>query len=93
MSVSPQTFPGLRSQSGSKAVLRRPNASQRSSPYSFLFHCVRARPSPCSPETEPPSSTTRSVTSSAMEAIAATPSALFVSISGRTWSTPGPAWA
>ncbi len=93
MSWSPQTVPGLSSQSGSNARFTSRNSSQTSSPYSFLFHCVRARPSPCSPETEPPYSTTRSVTASATASNWFSPAGLLVSTSGRMCMQPGPACA
>ena len=53
---------------------------------------LRARPSPCSPERDPPWAATRSATSSAMRRTAATAPGARRSMSGRTCRHPTLAW-
>jgi FAD/FMN-containing dehydrogenase len=73
---------------GSQAFLTSPKARTSSGPYIFSRNSERERPSPCSPEIEPPSSSTSPATSSAMFRIRWTPSGSDVSRAGRTCSVP-----
>ena len=63
--------PGLRIRPGSRAAFRRANAAMASGGYMRGRSSLRSRPSPCSPESDPPSRATRSATSSEMRRIAA----------------------
>ena len=53
----------------------------------------RTRPSPCSPESAPPNSSTRSATSFAIASNCSTPAAVFMLTTGRTWRQPTDACA
>src|SRR5215211_6495377 len=84
--------PGFISPSGSKRRLTSAKARRISPPYIFSINSERERPSPCSPEMDPPQLTTRSATSSAMRRIRETPSGSEVSRAGLTCRHPTLAW-
>ena len=58
-------LPGFKMPSGSKVRLISRKASYSASPKILRMNGLRTRPSPCSPDSAPPNSTTRSATSSA----------------------------
>ena len=70
------TLPGFILPSGSQIALNSRNASTSSSPNIFGSSSARDWPSPCSPESEPPSESTRSAASSRKRRQVAMPSAL-----------------
>src|SRR5215211_2502404 len=84
--------PGFIIPSGSKRRLTSAKARRISPPYIFSINSERERPSPCSPEMDPPQSTTRSATSSAMRRIRDTPLGSEVSKAGLTCRHPTLAW-
>ncbi len=61
--------PGFSRPSGSHAAFSSAKAPTSCGPYMRSRNSERDRPSPCSPESDPPSSTTRSATRSAMRRI------------------------
>ena len=80
--------PGLSSRSGSSSSLRRPKAAIVSGGYIRGSSSPRTRPSPCSPDSEPPFAATRSATPSAIRRTLATAPGRRRSISGRMCRQP-----
>ena len=80
--------PGFSRPSGSHAALSSANAPMSCGPYIRSRNSERDRPSPCSPESDPPSSMTRSATRSAMRRIRATSPGSRVSSAGRMCRQP-----
>ena len=64
---------GSSARAGSQMCFISASSARPSDPYMRPSSSERARPSPCSPETEPPRATTRSVASSTNDRYAATP--------------------
>src|SRR5438477_2938703 len=84
------TFPGFIFQSGSQIDLNSRKPSTRSSPNIFGRSSARDWPSPCSPDSEPPSESTRSAASSRKRRHFLIPSALERSKFQRAWMQPWP---
>ena len=83
-------IPGFITWRGSQMRFISASSASPSPPYIRPSSSERARPSPCSPETDPPSDTTRSVASSTNDRYAATPLSLSRSKSIRMCMQPSP---
>src|SRR5581483_4196927 len=84
------TLPGFIFQSGSQIALNSRKPSTSSSPNIFGSSSARDWPSPCSPESEPPSESTRSEASSRNRRKVRIPSRVTRSQFQRAWMQPWP---
>ena len=86
-------LPGLNTPSGSNVRFTVRNALYNVVPNIFSVNAPRTRPSPCSPESAPPNSSTRSAMSLAIASKRRTPSTVLRFTTGRTWRQPTDACA
>ena len=84
-------LPGLRRPFGSNARFTSRNASVRRGPNIRSVYTPRRMPSPCSPESEPPNSMTRSATSEVIERMTLRPSSSLMFTDGRMCRQPSEA--